>query len=58
MYNGSVHNDQMIRSNTSVPHTVKDKNRVTESQNTIVVSKEKHRKSFIQKIREWFQKQK
>lgn len=58
MYNGSIHNDNMIKSHTSEPYPVKDGKGVTESQNTIVVSKKKHEKSFIQKIKAFFTRKK
>lgn len=48
----------MIKSHTSEPYPVKDGKGVNESQNTIVVSKKKHEKSFIQKIKAFFTRKK
>lgn len=56
MYNGSMQNDNSIKAHTSEPYVVKDKKRVTEDQNTIVVSKKKHKKSLFQKIKSYFNK--
>lgn len=56
MYNGSMQNDNLTKAHTSEPYVVKDKKRVTENQNTIVVSKKKHKKSLLQKIKSYFNK--
>lgn len=56
MFNGSMQNDQSIKAHASEPYVVKDKNRVTEARNTIVVSKKKAKESVFQKIKKLFSK--
>lgn len=56
MFNGSLFNDNSIKQHTSEPYPKDDKKRVTENQNTIVVSKKKHKKSWLEKIKNLFSK--
>lgn len=54
MFNGSQLNDNMIRQNTDVPYTTKDKKQVLEEQNTIVVS---NKKGFIYRLKQLFKRE-
>lgn len=54
MYNQSMQNDNLIKAHSAEPYVVKDKKRVTEDQNTIVVNK----KSLLQRIKGYFNKNK
>lgn len=58
MFNGSMQNDHSIKSHTSEPYDVKDKKRVTEGRNTIVVSKKKSEYNLIEKVKRYFSKNK
>ena len=55
MLNGSRINDNMIRQNTDVPYTSKDKKHALEEQNTIVVS---NKKGFMYRFKEFFKREK
>lgn len=56
MFNGSMQNDHSIKSHTSEPYVVKDKKRVTEGRNTIVVSKKKSKYNVFEKMKKYFNK--
>lgn len=53
MNNMSRLNDNMIRENTNVPYTSKDKKHALEENNTIVVS---HKKKWLEKIKLFFKR--